>query len=83
MSLPAWKIFKNTPIFANNFEVVLFYVVQELRKGAIREGWREERGDRGKQEERRLGEQSQCDFRSVLASRSPTALGSALLPHKS
>lgn len=44
---------------------------------------RMESGERDKQEERRLGEQSQCDFRSVLASCSPTALGSALLPHKS
>ena len=44
---------------------------------------RMERGEWDKQEERRLGEQSRCDFQSVLASHSPTALVSALLPHKS
>ena len=44
---------------------------------------RMERGEWDKQEEWRLGEQSRCDFRSVLASHSPTALVSALLPHKS
>ena len=42
-----------------------------------------ERGERDKQKERRVGEQSQYDFLVSLSFPQPHSLVSALLPHKS